>query len=221
MNPMRIAILGTGALVMSAVIFLGRKQYPGIKTWKLPILCAYLTVAGVAGTLLMFYIENGYFKGTSFFGAILLVPLLMLPMLLLRIPFSTLMDIIAPSGCAMVAVMKLDCIRAGCCKGIYLTMLGLPNVRFPSQLTELFASLIIMLQLLRMQRAIDGRYYGKIYPYYLLYYGITRFFLNLLRADLSPFVWILPPGNFWSLVSIAAGLLWLGILHCRSAKKNA
>lgn len=218
-NYGRIAILGSGAVAMLAVILWGRRNYPHVKMWKLPIVSFYLTIAGVLGTLFLYYIENGYIKGTSFYGAVLLVPVLMLPVLVLRISFHDLMDLIAPSGCAMVAIMKLDCIRAGCCEGVLLTKLGLPDTRFPAQLTELAASLAIMVVLLRMQSHPEGKYRGKIYPYYLLLYGVIRFCLNWFRADLAPFVWILPPGNFWSVIAVVLGAMWLLLLRLR--RKNS
>lgn len=49
---------------------------------------------------------------------------------------------------------------------------------------------------------------GRIYPWFMVLYGITRFGWNLLR-ETKPFVWVLPAGNFWSLIAIVIGVLWL------------
>lgn len=84
--------------------------------------------------------------------------------------------------------------------------------RFPSQIVESLMGLFIAVALLRM--FLRGKQEGKLYPLFLVIYGVLRFLLNLLRVT-EPFVWILPAGNFWSLISIAAGLLMLkkGVYH--------
>lgn len=46
---------------------------------------------------------------------------------------------------------------------------------------------------------------GMIYPVYLIGYGVTRFILTFLRYP-KPWLGPLPPGAFWSLIAIAAGL---------------
>ena len=65
----------------------------------------------------------------------------------------------------------------------------------------------VMLLLLKLER--NEKNQGRIYGYYMLVYGSARFILNWFRYGVKPFVWILPAGNFWSLVAIALGLFWL------------
>lgn len=204
MDARRIMVILVGTFGMLLLMLLSRKKYPHVRLWKYPVISLLLTVAGVAGTMLMFYVETGRFGGTSFFGAILLVPLLMLPALLLRIPYRTLMDLCAPAESLMLAVMKLDCLAQGCCSGRYFPSLGF---QFPSQIVEMVVTLCIMALLLYMRK--DPRKEGSLYGWYLILYGSTRFVLNWLRHGIAPFVWLLPAGNFWSLIAVAFGLLWL------------
>ena len=49
------------------------------------ILSVWLTIAGMAVTMILAYIETGKFGGTSFYGAVLFVPVLVLLMLLIKI----------------------------------------------------------------------------------------------------------------------------------------
>ena len=207
MAPERIIAIVIGAVAMFIVMFLRRKQYPQVAVWKLPIICVMLTVCGVLGTLLLFYIENGHFGGTSFFGAVLLVPILMLPVLLLRIPYGTLMDICATAECAMLAVMKLDCLAGGCCYGKLLYDQNGIVIRFPSQIVEMITILIIMFVLFRLDKKETNKH--KLYPYYLILYGATRAVLNYCRGGISPLVWIIPNGTFWGLFSVLMGLACL------------
>ena len=43
----------------------------------------------------------------------------------------------------------------------------------------------------------------------MIIYGICRFALNFMRADLSIFLLGMPAGHFWSVVSVIVGAVWL------------
>jgi prolipoprotein diacylglyceryltransferase len=189
---------------MLVLMLLRRKNFPQIQFWKYPVVSIFLALAGVIGAMLMAYIETGKFGGTSLFGSIFFIPILLLPVLLLRIPFGTLMDLCAPAECLMLVLMKFDCLLSGCCFGIYIPALEL---QFPSQIIEMITFFAVMLLLLKLER--NEKNQGRIYGYYMLVYGSARFILNWFRYGVKPFVWILPAGNFWSLVAIALGLFWL------------
>lgn len=214
MSPERIGIIAIGMLGMMLLMVLRRKLYPDIPVWKMIILGFLLTVAGVAGTMLMFFIENGSFGGTSFFGAILFVPLLILPAMLLRIPYKTILDLCAPSEALMLAVMKVDCWFNDCCIGKYLPELGF---QFPSQIVEMVASLCIMLALLRLECRTRRTH---LYAWYLILYGATRFVLNWFRYGTKPWIWILPNSIVWSILSVVIGIVWLAAVSKRRAREN-
>lgn len=203
METERILIISAGSIAMLISMLLRRKTYPEISIWKIPLISILLTLFGVLGAMLMFYVENGRFGGTSFFGAILFTPILMVIVkVFLKVPYGRLMDLCAPAECLMLAILKLDCLYTGCCSGRFLTPLGF---RFPSQISELIASLVIMLVLMHLEK--KPRHHRRIYAYYLVQYGVIRFILNVFRDRLTPFIGSLPPGHFWSLVSIVLGLL--------------
>lgn len=204
MTTERIMVISFGAICMLLVMLSRRKLFLKVKPWKMVIITVLLTLAGVLGAILMYWVENKHFGGTSFFGALLFVPLLMLPVVLLKIPYGTLMDLCAPAECIMLAVLKIDCLIHNCCSGRYIQALG---INFPSQLVEMAVILLIMVALLRIEKT--GKKKNKLYGYYLIFYGFTRFFLNFLREALTVFVWILPPGNFWSIIAVIAGICWL------------
>lgn len=207
MGTQRLLIIGGGTVAMLVLMLMRRKTFPQVSTWKIPLISILLTFAGVAGAMLMFFVESGRFGGTSFFGAILFVPVLMIPVMLLRVPYGTLMDLCAPAECLMLAFMKVDCLMSECCIGKYLPTLGF---QFPSQIVEMITTLVIMLVLLQLER--NPKKQNTLYGYYLILYGATRFVLNWFRYGVKPFVWILPAGNFWSLIAIALGLLWLVVV---------
>lgn len=53
--------------------------------WKMIVLTIWLTITGVLGTMVLAYIEMGTFDGTSFYGAVLFVPILIAPAMLMKI----------------------------------------------------------------------------------------------------------------------------------------
>lgn len=115
------------------------------------------------------------------------------------------MDICAVPIYAMLAVMKVRCLLDGCCDGIIVELGDGVSFIFPSQIAEMIVILLIMIKLISWE--VKGLNKDILYPLFLIMYGVTRFVLNFFRADLSPFVWILPPGHFWSIVAVISGLI--------------
>lgn len=204
---------GTGLML---VLMLHLRKYYQITYIKTVVLAVLLTLAGLSGTKIMYWLESGSWGGESFFGAILLVPLLMLLASgILQIPVGTILDMCAPAECIMLALMKVRCSYFGCCKGRILHITENLEFRFPSQLVEMLSALILMYILLRIIKKDKHR--NQIYACYMILYGISRFILNLFRLTV-PFVWIIPAGNFWSLISIVLGIIWFFLV--KKNKKN-
>lgn len=196
---------------MLTVLMLRRKRYPEIQTWKVPIITLWIAVTGVIGTLILYWIESGGdFGRTSFFGSVLFVPTFALPLLLLGIRYHTLMDFIAPAGCIMLAIMKMDCIKWGCCDGKLLCVRNGVEIYFPSPWVEMFVGWILLFVLIKLEKKPEFR--NRIYPTFLILYGIVRYCLNWFRDTDAVFLLGLPPGNFWAFVAIVYGLLWAQIL---------
>lgn len=175
------------------------------------VLTLILAVAGIAGIYIMFYIENLEWGGRSFFGAVFIVPpVLLVVSKLMKIDFGILADVSAPAGCLMLAVMKVLCLVSRCCGGriIYRDVEGVAHY-FPSQIVELCVALVITVILLIM--SYKPKYHNTGYAWFLILYGVTRFLLNWFRRIAPPFIWILPAANVWSIVAIAIGLSWLVI----------
>lgn len=211
-----IIALSIGTVLMLGVMLVCRQWYH-FQYWKTILTAPILTLFGLLSVKILFFIENGTWKGLSFFGAVLLIPLwFILVARLLKESYLRLLDNCAPAICIMLALMKLECVLTGCCKGriLYENAAG-GAVRFPSQVVELVNALAVMVILMLFMR--KQKYLGKIYPLFMIIYGGTRFFWNLFRQT-EPFIWIMPAGNFWALVSIAIGLVWLWLLRKKEEK---
>jgi prolipoprotein diacylglyceryltransferase len=77
-------------------------------------------------------------------------------------------------------------------------------------------SMVITIILLNLGKKV--KYKGLLYPIYMISYGIVRFIINWFREGVTPFVWVLPAGNFWSLIAIAVNVLWI-IVVIKNRKK--
>ena len=197
---------GTGLML---IVMLVSARHLHVPPWKTAILSVLLACAGYAGAKLMFAIESGgNLAGRSFFGSLLFVPPLMaLAALALRMPPGDALDLCAPGECVMLALLKVKCLMDGCCVGVILhTAESGGVIRFPSQIVEGIHALLLCGALMLLIRR--GRCRGQVYAWYMILYGGGRFILNLLR-ETEPFIWILPAGNFWSLISVAIGAIWL------------
>lgn len=218
---MLMLFLAGGTLLMFGVMLLaGQKNR--LPWWKLLISSVVLAAAGVLGARLLYLLENGVWGGISFYGAVFLPPLIMLPAaLLLKLPPAQLMDLCAPAECVMLALLKVQCLVEGCCGGRVIgfsSRTGEPIV-FPSQIAECVNALVLMVILILLIRG--GKKKGLAYPAYMILYGVTRFFLNLLR-ETTPFILGLAAGNFWSLVSIVIGLIaWFAVRKKQSSMETS
>lgn len=212
MDLRTVLLLLAGTAAMAAVMILCRKQY-GISLWKALFSAVLLTLIGVLSVKLMFWLENGNFSGLSFFGAVFFIPVFALPVAwLLRIPYADYLDISAPSIAVMLGVMKVGCLISGCCKGKILAEHADGSVvRFPSQIFEMICALLIAAFLISLiQKGILTR---KLYPFFMVLYGLTRFLLNLFR-ETEAFWWGMGIGNCWAILSTVLGILLLVFLHC-------
>lgn len=203
-----VLYLSIGTVVMLIPIVIQTKQY-GIKLWKSAPIAVSLTIVGTIGTYILFFIENQWIGGTSFYGAVFLVPILF-PFVakLLREKTSYLLDISAPAECAMLMIMKIQCQLSGCCGGRELFLPGMQqSIQFPSQIAEMINAVFICFVLLLL--SANRKNQGAIYPWYMVIYGASRFFLNVFREAWVTKQMLLPFGNIWSLVAIGVGIAWL------------
>lgn len=193
-----------GDVVLTFVVAMIHNKYLHLPTWKLVAFSIVVVPVGLFCAKLMRLIEAGTWEGMSFYGAVFFAPLLMVPFgLLLKIKPADMLDLGGPSGCVALAFLKIQCYITGCCYGMILWYQenGRP-VRFPSQIVEVVCGVIVLIVLLMIIRS--GKQKGYIYAWFLLLYGGSRFFLNLFR-ETTPFVFGIPQGCFWSIISVIIG----------------
>ena len=196
-------------LVTMFLLMLIRHKLYGVKILLLPFLAVAVAIMGLLGTYIMFFIENGGWYGRSFFGAVLFFPILLLPVaVLFRMKLRDLLDYATPPGVSLLAIYKYNCFTDGCCGGkvLFYNDAGVPTY-FPSQLAEMGTAVILVFVLLTMER--NPKFNKKIYPLFLIMYGVIRYILNQYRWEQADFLFGLPAGNLWSIVAIAMGSVFL------------
>lgn len=214
-------VMGLGVLAMILTMWVAVKyKVNRPPLWKIIVLAMALAAIGVFSAKIMFWIENGEWGNSSYFGAVFFAPL---PMVIFAQALNVqgALDLCAPAECVMLVLLKALCMKNGCCEGrvLYIYESGVA-VRFPSQLAELVNALILTGVLLGAIRR--GKWKGKVYALYLILYGASRFLLNLLR-ETDTFLLGLPAGNFWSVISVIVGLVWLLIARgkrCPESEKT-
>lgn len=212
-----IIMLVLGTAIMGIIMAAQARCY-GFPLWKsIPIAIA-LIFTGVFGSQLWFFVENGYFTGRSLYGAIVFSPLVFLPVSkLLKIEYAEILDFVAPGGCLTLALVKVQCLRDHCCEGMVLYIdENHMYVRFPSQIVEMATFLIISALLFYMSS--KPKYRGKIFPWFLVIYGVARFCLDFLRETIPSYLFGLSAGSFWSLCSFVIGVAALVIIHFSKKK---
>ena len=130
--------------------------------------------------------------GVNYFGLIFFIPyILLLFCYLIKVDPLKQIDLITPAFPLALAITKIACLCAGCCRGIE-SSLGLYNnstglVEFPIQLVEAGLALLIFIFLMAWRKKAKP---GTMFPIYLVIFSGTRFFSEFLRCE---------PNVFWRL----------------------
>ena len=184
------------------------------KDMGLPFSRSVLHVAGavILGYILLWVTSwvfgGGKMIGLNFVRIVTFMPVpIYLMCRLLKDPFGKVADLIAPLIAVFHGVTHLGCVFPGCCHG-YSASWGLYSneagaVCFPIQPIEAVSSLLVAAVLLVMLK--KGIQRGKLYAWYLVLFGGTRFFWEFLRDNEKVF------GNISELALHALGALIVGL----------
>ena len=152
--------------------------------------------------------------GGEYFARI--VPLFPVPFLLIALAFresyGKLTDFYAPLVPVVHAGAHIGCIFTGCCHG-YPSKWGLysnvaETVCFPNVPLEIIT--LYVLSGLMTAMICKGKQQGRLYAWYMVLFGVTRFFLEFLRDNEK--IWCgLSELSFQALASVVLGLVMLAI----------
>lgn len=121
--------------------------------------------------------------------------------------FDYLSLIIALSCCTG----KFPCLYYGCCAGRMVQLGNRIAFTFPSQIAEIAALAIVFVLLSRFEKS--GKYTGRLWPIFMVMYGIERFLADLMRAGARQRLYLgMTEGEAGSLLVFMIGVAWLAIL---------
>ena len=150
----------------------------------------YIVCAIILGYLLLWATSwvfgGGEYSGLNFVRIVTFLPVpVWLLTKLFKDDFGAVTDFIAPLVAIFHGVTHIGCIFPGCCHGypaqwgIYSNNAG--TICFPNQPLEAVSSIIIGILLLCM--LIKGQQRKKLYAWYLVLFGSTRFCWEFLRDN--------------------------------------
>lgn len=207
------AVLAVATILVAGDI-LGRKySFSYVKRLTYASLTWLLRTALVYGT--SFLIGQGELAGINHARVVILLPVALFPfVLLLKDSYWKITDYIAPLVSLYHGVVSIGCIFSGCCHG-YPSTWGIYNSKeericFPLQPIEAAIYILIAIVLLVMTKKKIQQ--GRLYAWYLVFFGFARFLLEFLR-DNTKLYWGISEHGFHALASLFVGVVSLVILR--------
>lgn len=206
------------ALSTVFLVLLRKRRY-NINWGEVLTILFVVGIVGYFGAALGSFLSYGSWLGIRFYGKALVVTAVLFVIEKLRKKSDSIMDFYAPIDICALIIMKVNCLRAGCCSGIelYVNKSG-EIVRFPSQLAELIVAIMIFLLIIFLEFKTNCN--GHRYYIYLLAYGSTRLIFDFFRSD---------PGKAISVITVDISvtkiicifLAFIGIVGIFIPKKQA
>ncbi len=194
-----------------------RKRLALCLPW-IPVLSILHVVTGVACVMLFAVLEAwdiSVLGSTSLFGAVFFLPLFYwLGAKLTHRSVAAVFDVFTVPMIFTLACARVNCLFAGCCLGA-----AIPGTdsRYPTREAELLFYAIMLAWLFWQTR--KGNTAGKLYPSYMLAYGIFRFVCEFFRASAAHS--LIDLSHIWALLCAVTGFSILTELRSREKKTNS
>ena len=216
-------LLGTIVTLIVGEI-LGRKySFSYFKSMVFTVLA--LEIRSVLLTVTSLIAGGGQVAGYNHVRIVVALPIILLPFtFLFKERFWKVTDFVAPLLALLNGIVCIGCMFPGCCHGypsswgLYSNIAG--TVCFPLQPIEVACALLSATVLLVMTKYKIQQ--GRLYAWYLIIFGSTRFLMEFLRDDEK--IWLgMSEFSFHALAAFVVGLtcmIVLNILHERSRRIN-
>jgi len=213
------------AFLISVHMAANRAHIFALSKEQMTNLAFFLLISGIIGARILYVFTNlDYFLkhpvqvlflhrgGLVFYGGFILAFLTgFIFVRVNRIPASDVADLFAPFIALGHAIGRIGCLLNGCCYGkvtsspIGLMFPGNEMKVYPTQIISSVSLFLIFMFLSYAQKRKVFRW--QIFLLYLIIYGIFRFSIEFLRADLYPVFWNLTITQLISIAVIIAGII--------------
>lgn len=197
---MLVLILAVAGLATYVWLLLFRQRLK--MTWWSSLLLSVLHVLyGVACVHVFAKFEGAGIGAMSIFGAVFLMPLgYFLGAKLFKRPVTEVFDIFAVPMVFTLFCSRINCLVSGCCTGLEI---GHSGLHWPTREAEMLFYLVFLALLAPRVKRAEMR--GRVYPLYMVSYGIFRAIIECFRYS-PTYNSIFHLTHIWALLSIAIGL---------------
>lgn len=213
--------------ILSAILFISIycKKYQ-VEVYKALLLASVTWLIGYLWVYVLAWIENmfSYWGANNIVRGFVWFPLIaLIPIRYLRIDRNKAFDMLAPCAALVDGVSHLGCMFTGCCYG-YPADVGLFNIAFekilfPIQPIESVVALLIAVICVLYAKKNHYNGNGKVYPIFLILFGVTRFFLEFLRDNEKIFCGISILAIHAAIMALV-GFIWLLVIRKRGNQKD-
>ncbi len=171
--------------------------------WAVPVFGVLHVILGVLCVRAFAFMESAGHSNPgamSLFGAVFFMPLAYWAgAKIFKRKTAEVFDIFAICMIFTLFCARINCLVSGCCLG--RVMDASTGLRWPTREAELvYYVIFLVLMLPRVKKAVTG---GRVYPLYMLSYGLVRAVLEVFRESSSKGIWHI--SHIWAFISIALG----------------
>lgn len=219
-NYHTLVFLLLGATATSFVwLFVFNRKRLNASWWELLIVAILHTLVGVGFVKFFALLEAGFNTekagNLSMYGGVFFMPLFyFIYAKIKKLPIALVFDVFVVSLVSTLFFARINCFLSGCCLG---KSINYSEYRYPTREAELVFDVIFIG--LAIFFLFKGKLLGKIYPIYLISYGVFRFIIEWFReSDVTSGFHI---AHVWSFLAVLIGSALLIIqYYLKKSKEN-
>ena len=183
-------------------------------TWWAALLLSVVHVFfGVLCVRVFARMEGASVGSMSIFGAVFFMPVgYYVGSRLFKRPVAEVFDIFAIPMIFTLLCSRFNCLASGCCYGLNI---GSTSLRWPTREAEILFYIIFLL--IMAPKVWKGISRGRVYPVYMIAYGIFRGIVEFFRYS-STTTNLFHLSHVWALVSLVTGVCILLAMKKRDRK---
>lgn len=217
----RLLLLLVFAAVCTFIWLMRFRSRLGMK-WYAALCCSILHVAyGVFCVKAFAVLEgNPVSNGAmSLFGAVFFMPVAYwLGAKIFKRDTRTVFDLFTVPLVFTLACARVNCLFAGCCKGLVIPFIHSHTVRWPVRETELvFYAVLLAFFVIR---TFKNKTNGELYPIYLMAYGVFRFVIEFFRES-DHILGLFHISHLWAMLALIIGASVYFEIHNKKRKKRS